>query len=131
MSLQRWLASALRSAWTVNALPSKRRSCRFLMETTNKSPLGSQPKPDGSSSWRVNSVVFFPSGVTVQTHWSCMSENHSWPLRHLGPSVKQRLSSRIVMIGPLLSFLQDTSETNEVRGERTGGNSISCDRPDG
>ena len=35
------------------------------------------------------------------------------------------------MIGPLLSFLQDTSETNEVRGERTGGNSISCDRPDG
>jgi hypothetical protein len=35
------------------------------------------------------------------------------------------------MIGPLLSFLQDTSENNEVCGERTGGNSISCDRPDG
>ena len=58
-----------------------------------------------------------PSGVTVQTRWSCMSENHSLPLCHLGPSAKQRLSSRIVMTNPQRMTQQDTVKLKKLEGE--------------
>ena len=88
MSLQWKVATPDRSACGSSRPPVKRSSCRSSIDTTTRSPSGSQPSPLDCPSTCTRTVTR-PSRSTDFTAWSYMSLNHSSPACQRGPSPKQ------------------------------------------